>query len=694
MAAGTSAEQESQRYLARADAHHLAAIADHEAAERYRIAAVTEKSVARTLSPLAAAGYHLLADRRWPGSRTAQVDLIVVGPTGVFIVDTKAWREVSIEGDRIFRGQDDVSDELANLADLGYGTAAAMAEIGLAPGEIHSVVALAGRSGINAHVGTVEVVGERDVLRHITKLSPRLTPSQVDLVVRSAMDHFPLLGAPVPVSVTIAEPVLAALAIGFDDSDLPTDEEVSSALLAGILAEPIEEWMSFLHPEQAKLVRRSFNGPSRIRGAAGTGKTVVALHRAAYLARSKPGSVLVTTYVRTLPAVLSSLLNRMAPDVSGRVIFTGVHAFASALLAERGVNVRVDRRASDLAFASAWKSIGEHGLLGRIDHNPRYWKEEVDSVIKGRGITTLEQYNELARTGRRRRLSLDQRREVWALYREYTAFMSKSGAHDFADLISLAASSLAETPLEGYCAVIVDEAQDLSSMMIKMLHSIVGNAPDGMTLVGDGQQTIYPGGYTLSEVGVSLAGRGVVMTTNYRNTKEIIEFAAGIVAGDEYTDIEGAAATGDDIQRVERSGETPSSTVFSSKRAHDAALVDRINSALREVGTNYGDIGVLSLFGYSVSDTLAVLHREGIPTIEMDKYTGAPINAVKVGTIKRSKGLEFKQVLVSRVPRTLVDATPRPPGSDDAWQETWELQRRELYVAMTRARDGLWIGAV
>ncbi|NTW40874.1 MAG: nuclease, partial [Cellulomonadaceae bacterium] len=120
MPAGDSAGAEARRQLALADAHAAAADEARAAAARYGIADVTEKATARALAPLAAVGHHLLADRRWPGSRRAQVDLVVVGPGGVFVVDTKAWREVSIADGRIFRGQDDATDDLMNLADLGY----------------------------------------------------------------------------------------------------------------------------------------------------------------------------------------------------------------------------------------------------------------------------------------------------------------------------------------------------------------------------------------------------------------------------------------------------------------------------------------------------------------------------------------------------------------------------------------------
>lgn len=261
-----------------------------------------------TLAPLSGIGYHLLADRRWPGSTHAQVDLVVVGPGGVFIVDTKAWAEVAIEDGRVYRGEADVTDELGSLADLRATTEEALAEVGLAPGEIRAFVVLAGRAGIDQRVGPVRIVGDKDAMRCIAEHGSRLTPGQVDVVLQRVLEVFPQVGAPAPVNVVVDEPILPPppppQVPKPAQEPLLEDAEVQAALMAGILASPIEEWMSFLHPDQAKLARRSFNGPARIRGAVGTGKTVVGLHRAAHLARMRGGKILVTTFVRTLPDVL------------------------------------------------------------------------------------------------------------------------------------------------------------------------------------------------------------------------------------------------------------------------------------------------------------------------------------------------------------------------------------------------------
>ncbi|MGO1318076.1 MAG: NERD domain-containing protein [Cellulomonadaceae bacterium] len=572
MPAGHSADLEARRLRAQAAAHQDAAKAAESKASNYAIAAVTEKRTAKALAPLAAAGYHLLADRAWPGSRRAQVDMIVVGPGGVFIVDTTAWAEVGIDGERIFRGQEDATDDVMNLADLAYKTEGELVEIGLAPGEVHPVVVLAGRKGVSGQVGPVAVVGEGDVVRHIARNGTRLTSSQVDAVVARIIAYCPPVGAPAPVNTALPEPVLPEPPAEIEQGELLTASEVEAALLEGLMAAPVEEWMTFLHPTQAKLVRRSFNGPSRIRGAAGTGKTVVGLHRAAYLARTRPGTVLVTTYVKTLPNVLGRLLERLAPDAVGQIEFCGVHAFARRVLDERGIDVRIRGKAIDDAWSRAWHHAGREKLRDLGGSTERYWREEINQVIKARGITRFDDYANLARTGRRHRLTIDQRRADAALP------------------------------------------------------------------------------------------------------------ASRLVAGDQYVDIDSGdhpvLSRGDVAGTVTRSGR----------------VVDQVRKVTREVGTTRGDIGVLCVGTKAAEQVRAHLRDAGIPSIDLYEYDGGCVDAVKVGTVTRAKGLEFKQVLLADVRRDWL--AEQSSDEDSAESEKTVLLRRELYVAMTRARDGLWVGVV
>jgi hypothetical protein len=686
MPAGHSAADTAARYKLEAEQAEFAARTAREMHRRYQAAAWSESRLGRMLEPLEEQGFHILADRLWPGSRSANVDFVVVGPSGIIIVDAKSWGDVSLVDDRVFQGKADVSDRFENLRSLADRAQISLAEIGMAPGEIRVVAVFMGKSRLHGSVGGVDLIGEDEALDYILSRGARLRPLEVDAALGRVEELF---RQQPELTTDTVELILQDVVVPTTlEQAIVTVEQIETALLASTDAAPIEDWMTFLHPDQARLARRSFNGPSRIRGAAGTGKTVVGLHRAAYLARNRPGKVLVTTLVRTLPVVMEQLMERMAPDVADRIEFTGIHAFALDVLRARGVAVHLNAKSAERAFEAAWTEVGAHGVLGALDPHKDYWREEIISVIKGRGLTMFEEYARLARIGRRRRLTTEARHAVWELYAEYDLALRESGIHDFADVILLAEKSLRAHPLVGYSAVIADEAQDLSCSMIRMLHAIVGDSADGLNLIGDGQQTIYPGGYTLAEADVSIAGRGVIMTTNYRNTAEIAEFAASMVLGDEFVDIEGSVSS-PDAADVVRHGMRPRVSRFNSRAGHDRSLVAQVSSLIAG-GTSGGDIAVLTQTNFVASEVQGALAAAGIPAMSLADYDGRTSTAVKVGTIKRAKGLEFKQVLVARASASLLETAWS--STDDAEAERRELDRRELYVAMTRARDGVWVG--
>ncbi|UFU15256.1 AAA family ATPase [Curtobacterium sp. C1] len=701
--AGESAGLEARRQRGLADAHRRQADDAERRAERFEIAERTESETARILAPLAGIGYHLLADRRWPGSPTAQVDMVVVGRGGVFIVDTKAWREVAVHGDRITRGQEDVTDDIARLADLAYSTEAALADTGLAPNEVHAIAALAGQRRMHARVASVDVLGVHDVIGHITKRGARLSVSRVDEVLAALLRHFPVIGEQpdTPPQVIVPSPVLSRSvppAIPGDDraddddhADEAHDDELAEKLLDGVLEAPIEEWMAFLDPAQAKLVGCSFNGPARIRGAAGTARPSSAC-TAPPTSRAPPAAASCSRRT-SRPSPPSSNRSSRASRPTWSVASTSWASMRSpsACWTSAGSRTAFPDGRRD-AFDDAWNAIRASSPLRSARFTRRDLEDEVKHVIKGRGLTRFEEYADLSRVGRKHALPLETRQAVWDLYEAYATDLRKRGGTDWEDVVLMARDALRERPLDRYGAVIVDEAQDLSCAMVSMLHTLVGDRQDGLTLIGDGQQTIYPGGYTLGELGISLAGRGVVLDVNHRNTAEVLEFAKQMVADDQFVDIEGVDGVGDAVSAVTRSGSVPTVHRATSSGDHDAAMIARIRQVLHLVGTGRGDVGVLTATNQQADEVTAALRVASIPVVSLQRDDGKTVDAVKVGTIKRAKGLEFKQVLLAHVRgRLLAEQTGQPSEAD---RERRELDRRELYVGMTRARDGLWVGVL
>ena len=111
-----------------------------------------------------------------------------------------------------------------------------------------------------------------------------------------------------------ASPPSSASADPFDHPDAQRRFRVMANVeeLQRALDFPWEKWTVFLHPEQRQWVERDYAGPARVSGSAGTGKTIVALHRAAYLARTHPDArVLLTTFSDTLANALQTKLKRL-----------------------------------------------------------------------------------------------------------------------------------------------------------------------------------------------------------------------------------------------------------------------------------------------------------------------------------------------------------------------------------------------
>jgi superfamily I DNA/RNA helicase len=450
--------------------------------------------------------------------------------------------------------------------------------------------------------------------------------------------------------------------------------------------------MTFLHPSQAKLVRQVRNGPARVRGPAGTGKTVIGLHRAAYLATTRPGRLLYVSFVRTLPTVLGSTFARLAPQHADRVEFCGVHAWARRFLDARRVRRQVDFKAADTCFWRSWASVGRYSALAEVPVPVRYWQEEIASVIKGRGLTDFSEYADLTRVGRSTPLNRAQREAVWQLYTAYDVLLRERGLHDAADLLVLALAEVRRRPLEEpYTAVLVDEVQDLSRVGVQLLHALGGDGPDGLLLIGDGQQAVYPGGFTLAEAGINVRGRSTVLETNYRNASRIIETAVAVVAADAFADLDDSLEEGARRMTVARDGGVTVRVDAPDARSLDAALVAAVED-LAATGASLGDCALLTATTTDAFRYAGVLHRAGLPLVPLEDYTGQTCGRMKVGTIKRAKGLEFKHVFL---PGLREGGSAAEAGeSETAWRERLEVERRELYVGMTRARDSLWLGFI
>ncbi|WP_380166893.1 UvrD-helicase domain-containing protein [Jannaschia sp. R86511] len=689
-AAGASQRTEAQACRERAEEYARLQQLELDLAVRHEVAGRGEASVAATLSALSVYGWKVLVDRQWPRS-AANIDMVLVGPGGVVVVDAKTWAEPRVENGRLLRGDSDETDSLDALrSSTAPLVADLLAETGYAASGVVVAAVLAGRSLRPVRVSGAVVVGERDVATWVVKRGHRIDPAHVDELHRLLAEAFPPHQPSVRRASTTAilRPRPRPVA---ETADLFDVTALAEADLTAAARGPIEAWMTWLHPDQSPVVGRTFNGPARLSGPAGTGKTVIALHRAAAAARLPGSRVLVTTFVSTLPVVLGELIGRLAPEHADRVEARSLHSWALALLRERGVRHHLDGAAAERAFGRAWATVGRQGALARLPVIPPYWQEEIDHVIKGRGIDAFEDYVTVDRVGRRTPLRLEHREAVWDLYCAYQDLLAQAGRHDFSDVLRLARDELRRSPLEQpYTAVVVDEVQDLTMVGVQLLHALVGDRTNGLLLVGDTTQALYPGGFRLREAGLAVVGRSVRLGTNYRNGAVILDHVATLQATAVDLDEETSDAGGSGPGSASRQGGRVHLVEAPSEAALEQSLLQRLGDSVR-AGTRAGDCAVLVPSNAAVTRWVSLLGGAGLPALRLDAYRGAAVDAVKVGTVHRAKGLEFGHVVVT-------DSAAVPPRrsaeSEDAYAERAEGWRRQVHVAMTRARDTLWCGQV
>jgi AAA domain/UvrD-like helicase C-terminal domain/Nuclease-related domain len=690
MGAGRSAREEAERQSRVAAQLRYAAAEAAQRSRNYLKASLSEEGIAAAVRPLAELGWVVLEDRRWPGSRRANVDFVLVGRGGVVVVDAKDWSEVRVTDGGLFRGEACEDEAIDNTLALLDTIRDGLADTGLTPASMTAAFAFTGRTLV-AHVRGVTIVGGATLATWLTALPYRLTDDQIPVVAEAVARVCPeMSGGPQPSGVPTSrprhrgEPVPEAL---FDV------EELTAHLVEAALAGPIEDWMTFVDPEQHRLIRSHSNGPSRIRGPAGTGKTVLGLHRALYLAERSPTPLLFVSFVKTLPQVLAQLAHRISPTAAANIEFTGLHRLAHQIATEAGQELHIDPPRVDTAFALAWARHGQRSRLVELVRNPAYWKEEIDHVIKGRGLTEYADYAALKRVGRQSAMRPEHREVMWDLYVDYQTRLDFARVNDFNDLLLGARRALEQgTAARAVGGVIVDEVQDLNLAGLELLSTLAGEGANRLLLIGDGQQSVYPGGFSLAEAGINVVGRSTVLKRNYRNTVEIIEAAARLVEADEFGDLDDDQVTGRREVEVSRHGVAPITVYADDRPSLAAALVSHLHRVRDDLGVPLGDMAVLLPTRHLLDRYCAVLQAAHVPWVELADYDGVTTDRVKIGTFKRAKGLDFKHVFLPEMPDS--DPPLRPDESTDVHRERCQLARRGLFVAMTRARDGLWLGYV
>ncbi len=459
--------------------------------------------------------------------------------------------------------------------------------------------------------------------------------------------------------------------------------------LAAALEAPMERWIAFLHPSQRALVERDFAGPAKVSGSAGTGKTVVAMHRARNLTQQGE-EVLLTSYVTTLCENIERNLRLLCtPAELERINISTVHKQALAIVNQVAPRMRP---AQDDDIRSLLDQL-------RIRHAPAYEKKfvqaEWDSVVRLQGIDSWDEYRGARRTGRGRGLPVKERMVLWQVFGGVLEALEGRGFLDWTGLCRRAEEYLNEGRASSpYSAVVVDEVQDLKPAELLFLKALCAAKPGNLMLCGDTGQRIYPGGFSLSALGIEVRGRSTVLRINYRTTEQIRRLADRML-GELSDDMDG----GGESRRGTRSllrGPVPQ---LAGHRSDEVELSAGVAEVRRWLGDGLAPeaIGIFSRTNKRIEALCDSLSEAGIAWRLLSENEPGAAGAVQLGTMHRAKGLEFKAVLVIGCADTVVPSAGVLRGMDDPQdREAAEArERRLLYVAMTRARDELtvsWTG--
>jgi mRNA-degrading endonuclease RelE of RelBE toxin-antitoxin system len=454
---------------------------------------------------------------------------------------------------------------------------------------------------------------------------------------------------------------------------------------------PWEKWTVFLHPEQRQWVERDYNGPARVSGSAGTGKTIVALHRAAHLARTHGDArVLLTTFSDTLASALQTKLNRLLahePRLAERIDVHSLEAIGLRLYKSHVGQAKIASRETvrevliDAARAIDGHKFGQHFLLTE-------WEQVVDAWQ----LSCWEDYRDVVRLGRKTKLPEAQRAVLWSIIERARAGLRERKLITYSELFTSLAATLGKKNVVFDFAV-VDEAQDIGVAHLRFLAALGGGRPNALFLAGDLGQRIFQQPYSWKSLGVDIRGRSRTLRVNYRTSHQIRSQADRLL-GPVVTDVDGNSEDRSDTVSV-FNGPPPVIRTFKD----EAEEIDAVGNWIAEctqAGVLPHEIGAFVRSPAQIDRAQAAVKESGLAFIVLDEHVATENGQVSISTMHLAKGLEFRAVAVMACDDEVIPLQERieTVGDDADLQEVYDTERHLLYVACTRARDHLLVTSV
>jgi len=463
----------------------------------------------------------------------------------------------------------------------------------------------------------------------------------------------------------------------------------SSQELVEILNAPVEKWRVFLHPTQASLVEGDYSGAFRVLGGAGTGKTVVAMHRARHLALNvfehPSDRVLFTTYTRNLANNIEDLLSSLCGPEIERIEVVNLHRWAVNFLHTQGIHIDI---ASDIEIEKCWRDT--FSAMGTSEWDESFIRGEWKYVVQMQGISDRQGYLHASRKGRRIPLSRPKRAMLWGILDEYKRNLSEINKMEWVDLIRETWLFLSQTKVSlPYRAIVVDEAQDMHPEELKLLRQLIPEGRNDLFFVGDAHQRIYGTPVVFSHCGIAIRGRARKLRINYRTTEEIRDWSLIVLSEQFIDDLDG----GLDEHLGYRSlmhGPTPSVKFFDTLDQERSFLIEILENM--QQNNPLESICVVARTHHQLeNDYIPALGDAGINYLYLKADTPEYVGTgVRLATMHRVKGLEFPHVVIVGANENVLPLIHT--NVDDAHLPDVELRERcLLHVASTRARDTLAI---
>lgn len=455
---------------------------------------------------------------------------------------------------------------------------------------------------------------------------------------------------------------------------------------------PWDKWAVFLHPDQRQTVERDYSGPARVSGSAGTGKTIVALHRAVFLARQNPEArILLTTFSDILANSLRVKLRRLIssePQLGERIEVAAFNKVGIRLYKAKVANpVLANREQISDLIKDAASTVSDH----KFSHS--FLLSEWQQVVDAWQLKTWEEYRDVKRLGRKTRLPEQQRAVLWSIFEQINEQLNAKGWKTHASLFASLSKVVKEQHWFPYDFVVVDEAQDINICHLRFIAAIGDQNPNALFFAGDLGQRIFQQPFSWKSLGVDVRGRSKTLHVNYRTSHQIRR-QADLLLGSELADVDG---------NIEERGKTvsvfngppPKIQTFDSE-TKESDYVSEWISQLSNEGLAPNEIGVFVRSANETDRAIAAVEAANLPYVVLDESVETISTKVAICTMHLAKGLEFKAVAVMACDDEIIPSQERIESITDNsdLEDVYNTERHLLYVACTRARDQLLVTSV